>query len=339
MSMEISQKGITMDHSEAFNSFYAYRNATGMEKAYGGYNLNLLSEIFPWERDEIEEVIFHNASHGIDTNLAVFLPQLQNHNGISALKSLLENQKLPVYAFPLYEATNDETYLDVIREIIHESGLTNPNAVPPVKRQFLSQAVSMLNWVKPSVKSFDIFAEVYIETEDEILRSSAIDGLMKNIGIIVDPMDHELYKEPEVLEQVKTLFAAGREDRIKHVERLRPKAEEWIKDYPRNMKRVVVSTFDGKRKVNCISVKQVLRWNRETNTSAYVLVAVDGVSYMFGIHSVNLGWYADKDSIAKEMSEIREAMKNSQHMYELKYYINDDIELLEKMYGKLNPGF
>lgn len=63
----------------------------------------------------------------------------------------------------------------------------------------------------------------------------------------------------------------------------------------------------------------------------FVLVGVDGVilAGLFGDRQNNLGWYAEKEDVQKEIAAIAEAVKSGKRTYKLQYNC--------KVKGNLNP--
>lgn len=82
--------------------------------------------------------------------------------------------------------------------------------------------------------------------------------------------------------------------------------------------RILISSFDKKSIVNCCKINSSYVFATKANDPKYALFGIDGTS-LFGDNSTILGWYADKESIQKEMVEIMQAMKQGQLSYDLKY--------------------
>ena len=301
-------------HSEAYRAFFAYKNASGMEKAFGSYDSELFDKILPEERDEIEDVIWRTVTEGHEPDMAVFMPGLKKYDGITALDKLLSEKKHENYAFVLYEATGDEKYLDMIDEIINESGLKDPSSVPPLKRHSISGIVAKLEWIKPCLRTFEILAEVYIETEDRVLRSSVADGFLMHLGILRDPMNHQMVMR---LAQSRTYDIDDREERIKKVDELRPMVMEKLKEDAHDL---IITISDGIEPVTCFAVRYASYARKSEDEPSYGLMAVTGVSYTHGIHQKLLGWYKDEESVKKEFDEICDAIASESDSYELKYY-------------------
>ena len=163
-----------MENSHAYISLINQINGTGRLKL-DGYNLKTLDEIFEWERDEIEDVICRNFSNN-DIDLAIFLPKLKKYDGISLLKRKLQELTIPssgsvLISQVLYETTKKEKYLDIIMQNIEES----PDNI---------SYVASLAGCSPSEKAYSMLVHIYINNENEVIRSTAVTGILHNKGII-----------------------------------------------------------------------------------------------------------------------------------------------------------
>lgn len=153
-------------------------NATGSKKL-DGYYPKILEEVFDWEKKEVEDIIWDNFTNKNDYDLSIFLPKSKNHNGVEALKDKLEKCRIPSgnsvnIAKVLYESTGDNYYLKIIKENIVKS----PNE---------GSYVAMLSYAKPSPQLYDLLVEIYINSDNEIIRSSAVRGILFNKHFIIDP--------------------------------------------------------------------------------------------------------------------------------------------------------
>lgn len=163
-----------MGNSHGYISLINQINGTGRQKL-DGYNLKNLDEIFEWERDEIENVICLNFSNN-DIDLAIFLPKLKKYDGISLLKRKLQELTIPssgsvLISQVLYETTKKEKYLDIIMQNIEES----PDNI---------SYVASLAGCSPSEKAYSMLVHIYINNENEVIRSTAVTGILHNKGII-----------------------------------------------------------------------------------------------------------------------------------------------------------
>ena len=79
-----------MENSIAYKQLLKQINAVGSEKL-NGYYPNTLEEIYDWEREEVEDIIWDAFFNKKEIELAQFLPKLEKYDGIKALK------KVPIY--------------------------------------------------------------------------------------------------------------------------------------------------------------------------------------------------------------------------------------------------
>lgn len=84
--------------------------------------------------------------------------------------------------------------------------------------------------------------------------------------------------------------------------------------------RIMIKSADGKQIVNCRKVlpSPVFRRKRK-NVPQCALYGVDNVSSLWGENKVILGWYADVESLQKEMDAIWSAIRSGESFYDLKY--------------------
>lgn len=169
-----------MQNSSAYDYFIKQLNASGAEKM-DGYYPQTLEEIYDWEKEEVEDIIWDAFINKNEVGLAQFLPKLKKYDGIKALKESPYLNRIPCEASVeiakiLYEATDDEDYLDLIKRNIDAS----PNTI---------SYVSLLSYCKPCLKLYYILADIYINNENKVNRSTAVQGLLFNKGVIKDIFD------------------------------------------------------------------------------------------------------------------------------------------------------
>ena len=168
-----------MKNSDAYQKFYNQIHATGKQRM-DGYDPNLMEKIYDWERDEIEKKIWKLYCTEGDINVAIFLPQLRNYQGMKKLEDSLENnissEKKLIIAIILYEKTSNIIYFEIIKKNIE----SNLNEV---------SNISKLLECKPDLNICELLIYVYINSSDEIVRDTAVTGVLYNKGIINDPFD------------------------------------------------------------------------------------------------------------------------------------------------------
>lgn len=169
-----------MENSIVYKQLVKQINAVGSEKL-NGYYPNTLEEIYDWERNEVENIIWTTFCEKKDYNLSMFLPKLKNYDGLQKLKDTLQKCKIPsgnsvIIAKVLYEFTNNDSYVEIIKRNIQED---SDNGI----------YVAMMSYAKPSKSLYNLFVEIYINCEDEIIRGSAVRGILYNKGFITNPYD------------------------------------------------------------------------------------------------------------------------------------------------------
>ena len=166
-----------MENSIAYKQLLKQINAVGSEKL-NGYYPNTLEEIYDWEREEVEDIIWDAFFNKKEIELAQFLPKLEKYDGIKALKKSPYLLQVPSKASVeigkiLYEVTGDEEYLDLIKRNIDAS----PETI---------SYVSILSYCKPCQRVYNILADIYINNNNSVNRSTAVMGILYNKGIIKD---------------------------------------------------------------------------------------------------------------------------------------------------------
>ena len=83
---------------------------------------------------------------------------------------------------------------------------------------------------------------------------------------------------------------------------------------------ILISSPNENVIAKCIKLLSSQEFKGGKDTPKYALYGVSGTS-MLGENSTFLGWYADFESISREMSEINSAIKANAASYELKYSV------------------
>lgn len=166
-----------MQNSKAYDCLIKQLNANGSEKM-DGYYPRVMEEIYDWEREKVEDIIWDAFSNKREIELAQFLPKLEKYDGIKALKESPYLLQIPSEASVeigkiLYEVTGDEDYLDLIKRNIDAS----PETI---------SYVSILSYCKPCQRLYNILTDIYINSSNKVNRSTAVMGILYNKGIIKD---------------------------------------------------------------------------------------------------------------------------------------------------------
>lgn len=201
----------TSEHSGAYLKLVQYINADGQQREFGGCYAPALDKLYDWERDEAEDLIWQRFAFTGDSDLADLVATLKKYNGIEALEDKLRDGMLSSeyslrmvhIARVLYSTTSIDDYLDYIFEYFE-------------KKKDRS-AVSILSFLKPCDKLYAFFADQYLNSDDDVIRSTAIDGMLCGKGYIKDPKD--LKERSEMVNMARALLSDDPELRKKKLER------------------------------------------------------------------------------------------------------------------------
>ncbi len=165
-----------MQNSRAYGYLINQLNAVSYSEKKDGFYPRILDEIYDWERDEVEDIIWDAFINKKEVDLAQFMPKLQKYDGLKALKESPYLHRIPssasvIIGKVLYEAMNDEDYLELIKRNIDAS----PDTI---------EYVAILSYCKPCQKLYEILSDIYINNNNEVNRSTAVSGLLYNKGLI-----------------------------------------------------------------------------------------------------------------------------------------------------------
>lgn len=197
-----------MQNSRAYGYLIEQLNASGSEKMDGCYP-RIMEEIYDWERDEVENIIWNAFTNKNEVELALFLPKLEKYDGIKALKESPYLFQIPSEASAeigkvIYEATGDEDYLELIKKNIDAS----PDTI---------SYVSILSYCKPCLKLYNMLADIYINNGNKVNRNTAVMGLLFNKGIIKDRTS--IKESNDTIELRKKFKSENKEERKRIFER------------------------------------------------------------------------------------------------------------------------
>lgn len=164
-----------MEHSSAYIDFKKQLKETGKQKL-DGYYPDLLYCINADERKEIEKDIWTYFVKKDDAGLAIFMPYLEDYDGIGALKKKLSAFKVPSsvsadIALALFDVTEDKQYLDIIMDNYRGLSFNTPIVVELAHRA-----------KKPFV--YPLLRDIYIHDNSEANRIQAILGVLRHDGKI-----------------------------------------------------------------------------------------------------------------------------------------------------------
>lgn len=191
-----------MENSKAYKYLFEQINASGSKKL-DGYNAKIMEEIYDWEREEVEEVIWKAFHEDKDVDLAIFLPKLEMYDGIGALKKALGECIIPsgnsvILSQVLYEYTGNDQYLDIIKQNIDKDENKTSN-------------VAILSYCKPCEKAYNLLVDIYLKSDNKTIRSIAVTGILYNKGVIADP--HNLQEIMSKIELKRKFIAVDTKER------------------------------------------------------------------------------------------------------------------------------
>ena len=200
-----------MERSKGYKYLIYQVNATGREKA-DGYYPKIMEEIYEWERDEVEDIIWNQFENRGDTGVAMFLPKLKKYDGMVALKKFLLTCSMPSdnslnVAEVLLKQTGDKKYLKIFEENLKTNDKTH---------RLVTTAT--LIYCIPSPEIYSLLKKIYIFDKDDTVQSTAATGLLHYNGYITDPLSKKEFME--TLELSRKFMLDNEEDRKQIVEKL-----------------------------------------------------------------------------------------------------------------------
>lgn len=163
-----------MGNSKAYDYIVKQMKATGREKL-DGYDERAFDGLTDDERNIIEDKIWRRYKFGFDDGLAVYLPKLRKHDGISALrKKLLKEKSVESRVFLadiLYRATMNESYFQIFRDCCN-----NENGR-------LRVAVVLQDYPKGAITK-EILKEIFIQSDYGPTQITAVKGILYQVGCL-----------------------------------------------------------------------------------------------------------------------------------------------------------
>ncbi|MCQ2211886.1 MAG: hypothetical protein MJZ34_16515 [Paludibacteraceae bacterium] len=187
-----------MDNSQTYKLFLEQINATGSKKK-DGYYPNIMEEIYDWEREQVEDILWSKFVVENEVDLAIFMPKLVKYDGVAALKTKMREFVVPSegsynIAEALYIMTNESEYLRVMLENYHTIN----------EKSTKIGFVSRLSRLAKKQEVYDILIDIYKNDEENINQTTAIVGVLWADGYLqsVDDMD-EMIKKLQLIQMFK----------------------------------------------------------------------------------------------------------------------------------------
>ena len=169
------------EHSYAYNDLVKMVKAVGYEKK-DEYSNKTMEEIYDWERDEVEDIIWEKFQRDKDSMLSDLLVKLKKYDGLKALKEAIEEVYIPgpasiMLAKTLYNCTKDIKYLNIFEMNINYNKWDSTNNL---------STISALNRCVITEDLYNLFKKLYLKCEDDKadIIDEIITGMLRCKGYI-----------------------------------------------------------------------------------------------------------------------------------------------------------
>lgn len=184
-------------HSQAYNDFIRQTKAQGSGRL-DGFSEELFQNIFEDERGEVEDIIWNRFVNEKDSDVALYMPELQRYDGLKALRDALKTFRCPSDAYfsiaeALYKATQQKRYL---RAMLLNAYLEKSRSRLGYVSQLEKYAMNHLVYV--------FLVYIYLFDGYDVTRHTAMTGIFFADGLIEDFDDHkELKKKRKLFRMIK----------------------------------------------------------------------------------------------------------------------------------------
>lgn len=144
-------------------------------------------------------------------DIVVLFPKLKTYDGMQALKDVVGTCIIPsrasmLIAFLIYDETQENTYLEIMRKNIKESN-------------YHYSYIALLSYAMPDEKVYNVLTEAYENCSDPIACGSAINGILYNKGYINDINNiEEILSMKELRKILKDIPKEQRKNMLKRFE-------------------------------------------------------------------------------------------------------------------------
>lgn len=166
-----------MQMSKAYEKLVELINITDPRKAEW-YSTGLLNMMYDSEVEKAEDLIWETFHEKHDTGLLIFFPKLKKYDGISVLKKVVNDYKIPSHlnmeiAYLLYENTKEIYYLELMEKNVIES-------------KYKFSYIAMMIHLNPCEDVYHVLIRINMNSSEKIALSTCIDGILYNKGFIKD---------------------------------------------------------------------------------------------------------------------------------------------------------
>ena len=169
---------------------------------------NCLDKMHEWERADAERMIWREFTENKVAVLANLVLRLQDYDGVPAVKKMLSESPVPgdrsaSLSRLLFAWTKDEQYLDLLLKNVKMSNY---------KPEFVSELVHC----PVCTKAYEALKDIYLTSDKELVRNTAVTGILHYKGYIKDPMNMTEYFSK--IASVRKFVSEDAEERKKIIE-------------------------------------------------------------------------------------------------------------------------
>jgi hypothetical protein len=211
-----------MSHSKAYKCFVEAYNAKGAEKQYLSYQPDLFNEIYDWERENIEDMIWKKFKIRKTMDLVIFFPELKKYDGKEALLSIFGKPEIDPYnriliTLLLFKITGEKKYINIFKnDFYYLNDLDRFKAT-----------VDLLHSTS-NIEILNLLFDIYINDIYSAVRTTAIKGIFHQRGYIND--SYSIQESNEMLELIDKFKFENKKNRKKVINILKNGDLNGMKD-------------------------------------------------------------------------------------------------------------
>ena len=181
-----------MEHSEMYTYFIDLINGPSVDRRMSGIPSLLLDEIYDWEREEIEDIIWRRFQIG-DVDMTYYLPRLKYYQPVEKIEEMVSECTIPSrmcvqLMYALYKIKGDPEYLEIIK-----------NNIVMKKEKTSYAALIVQDLDKDDKKIYDFLCNLYVSDIDSLEASIVEDGIMYLKGFRKKLFSFELTDEERAM--------------------------------------------------------------------------------------------------------------------------------------------
>ena len=173
-------RGKNEEHSYQYRSLLHQLTSKDVREKYDSIPPNsCLDKMYEWERADAERLIWYEFNENKVTVLANLVLRLKGYDGVSAVMKMLSESPVPsdrsaYLSRLLFEWTNEDKYLDLLLTNVKQS-------------KYRLEFVSELKCAPVCIKVYEVLKDIYLTSEDAVVRSTAVTGMLHYRGFVKDP--------------------------------------------------------------------------------------------------------------------------------------------------------